>query len=119
LIGEWRAGPGREFPLAWLSLDDDDNDPIRFLTYVIAALETLKARIGERALALLLSLRPQPPKAILTALLNDLSTIPTPFGLVLDDYDVIHTQAIHDAIAFLVDHTAPAGRECGVDGDGD
>ena len=104
LIAEWAAGRGREFPLAWLSLDDDDNDPTRFLTYLIAALQTLKAGIGERALALLQSLQPQPPKAILTTLINDLSSIPTPFALVLDDYHAITTQVIHDAIAFLLDH---------------
>jgi LuxR family maltose regulon positive regulatory protein len=107
LIGEWRAGPGRGFPLAWLSLDEGDNDPVRFLTYLIAALQTLKAEIGERALALLHSIPPQPPRAILTTLLNDVGNIPTPFGLALDDYHLITTQVIHDAVAFLLDHLVP------------
>jgi len=107
LIGEWRAGQGREIPLAWVSLDGDDNDPIRFLTYLVAALETLKAGIGERALTLLRSLPPQPQKAVLTTLLNDLGTLPTPFGLVLDDYHVINAQVVHDAIAFILDHLPP------------
>jgi LuxR family maltose regulon positive regulatory protein len=107
LIGQWRAGPGHQFPLAWLSLDDDDNDPTRFLTYLIATLETLRVGIGERALALVQSLQPQPPKVILTILVNDLTAIPTSFAVVLDDYHAINTQAIHDAIAFLLDHLPP------------
>ncbi len=107
LISQWRAGPGRQFPLAWLSLDDDDNDPTRFLTYLIATLETLRVGIGERALTLVQSLQPQPPKVILTILINDLTAMPTSFAVVLDDYHAIHAQTIHDAIAFLLDHLPP------------
>ena len=62
LVSEWHASPaGREVPLAWLSLDDDDNDPVRFWVYVIAALQTVSAGVGAQAQALLQS--PQPPRA--------------------------------------------------------
>ena len=107
LISEWRAGPGREFPLAWVSLDGDDNDPVHFLTYMIAALETLHAGIGERARALLHGLQPSPPKAVLTTLISDLRAMPAPFALVLDDYHAVSAQAVHDAVAFLLDHLPP------------
>ncbi|MBI3761540.1 MAG: hypothetical protein HY260_06725 [Chloroflexi bacterium] len=59
LVSEWRAGAGREYRLAWLSLDHDDNDPVRFLTYHIAALATLTTDLGESAMALLHSPRPR------------------------------------------------------------
>jgi LuxR family maltose regulon positive regulatory protein len=62
LISEWHTSEaGRRFPLAWLALDDDDNDPTRFMTYVIAAAASLKPGFGESSLALLKSLHPSPP----------------------------------------------------------
>ena len=89
LASEWIAGCKR--PVAWLSLDEGDNDPTRFLTYLVAALQTLPpktggANIGEGVLGVLQS--PQPPsiESILTVLLNKITTIPDNFILVLDDY---------------------------------
>ena len=108
LIGEWRASDaGRAYSLAWLSLDSEDNDPTRFLTYLIAALQTLRATIGEAALALLHSTPPAPPHAILTSLINDLAGLPAPFAAVLDDYHFIAAPPIHEALAFLLDHLPP------------
>ena len=108
LIGEWRMSDrGRACPLAWLSLDSEDNDPTRFLTYLIAALQTLHSTIGESALALLQSTPPLPLHSILTALINDLSAIPTPFATALDDYHFIVAPPIHEALAFLLDHLPP------------
>src|SRR5512147_450568 len=76
LLGEWRnTDDGRDYPLAWLSLDDDDNDPIRFLTYVVTALETIQPGTGDTALTLVQSPQPPPAKVILTALINELSTL--------------------------------------------
>jgi len=68
LLSEWVAGCGR--PVAWLSLDEDDNDPIRFWAYVIAALRTLREGIGDTVLAALDSPQPSPIKTILAALIN-------------------------------------------------
>jgi LuxR family transcriptional regulator, maltose regulon positive regulatory protein len=101
LAGAWIAQIDR--PVAWLSLDEDDNDPTRFLTYFIAALQTLWPNMGETALPLLHSPQPPPPKSILTLLLNDLNTLSTPYLLVLDDYHVIDTSPIHEALAWLID----------------
>jgi len=77
---------------AWLSLDEKDNDPTRFLAYLIAALQTIDTDIGARALSLLQSPQPPPIESILTGLLNEIATIPDNFVLVLDDYQALLTQ---------------------------
>ncbi len=101
LVSEWLAGGPR--PIAWLSLDEGENDPARFLTYLVAALQTIAATIGERVLSTLQSPQP-PPEAILTALLNDLTTIQDQFVLVLDDYHMISAKAVDQALTYLVEH---------------
>ena len=105
LVSEWVAGCGR--PAAWLSLDAGDSDPSRFLTYLIAALQTVAAGIGNGVLALLQSPQPPPLESTLTALLNDVTTIPGDFVLVLDDYHVLDARPVDDALAFLVEHLPP------------
>ncbi|TDW92210.1 LuxR C-terminal-related transcriptional regulator [Kribbella sp. VKM Ac-2566] len=104
LLTDWVAGLGRDGrAIAWLSLDQRDNDPTVFWTYVVAALRTAVDGIGAGALALLQS--PQPPvEAVLSALLNDLHAAPTDVVLVLDDYHHIDTRDIHDGMAFLLEH---------------
>jgi LuxR family maltose regulon positive regulatory protein len=72
--------------VGWLSLDDADNDPTRFLTYLIAALQTIAAHLGAGVLGALQSPQPPPIETILTALLNEITTLPDHFVLVLDDY---------------------------------
>src|SRR2546428_5817679 len=105
LVREWVEGIER--PTAWLSLDEGDNDPTRFLTYLVAALQTIAPNIGEGVLGVLQS--PQPPltETILTALLNDLTTISDHFVLVLDDYHVIDAKPIDHALTYLVEHLPP------------
>jgi len=101
LLSEWAARiRGRT---AWLSLDNADNDPVRFWTYLIAALQAAHS-LGWDALQLLQA--PQAPSApaILTPLLNDIAALPGSVVLILDDYHAIATQAIHDGLAFLLDH---------------
>jgi LuxR family maltose regulon positive regulatory protein len=105
LLAQWLSESGT--PAAWLSLDEGDNDPARFLAYLVAALQTIAASLGERVLDLLQSSQPPPPEAILTALLNDLTTIPGQFVLVLDDYHVLDVQSIDQALIFLLDHLPP------------
>ena len=108
LVSEWHASPaGREVPLAWLSLDDDDNDPVRFWAYVIAALQTVSASVGTEAQALLQSPQPPSSKTIISSLLNDLASLDQDVTLVLDDYHVIEAPAIHSALTFLLDHLSP------------
>ncbi|MEW6405569.1 MAG: hypothetical protein AB1649_27565, partial [Chloroflexota bacterium] len=90
--------------VAWLSLDESDNDPRRFLDYLLAALRHIQAEVGRPAEALLQSPQPPPPEVILTALVNELSAISQLFILVLDDYHLIHTPPIHGQLNFLLDH---------------
>jgi LuxR family maltose regulon positive regulatory protein len=105
LVSEWVAFIER--PVAWLSLDEGDNDPTRFLTYLVAALQTIAATIGAGVLGMLHSPQPPPPEAILTALLNEIAAIPDNFILVLDDYHMLETQPIDQALAYLVEHLPP------------
>jgi LuxR family maltose regulon positive regulatory protein len=102
LISEWAAICDQ--PLAWLSLDEGDNDPARFLTYLIGAFQTIAPDIGKGVLAVLQSPQPPPTKSILTALLNDITTILDHFTLVLDDYHVIDSRAIDEVLVFLLEH---------------
>jgi LuxR family transcriptional regulator, maltose regulon positive regulatory protein len=105
LISQWLAGCAR--PAAWLSLDERDNDPARFLAYLVAALQTIGATIGAGILRVLQASQPPPFEALLTTLLNDLTTLPDPFVLVLDDYHLIEAQAVNQALTYLVEHLPP------------
>ena len=107
LLAEWLAAAladGRS--VAWLSLDQRDNDPALFWTYLVAALNTGAPGVGAGALSLLQP--PQPPnEAGLVALLNDLDAISNDVVLVLDDYHVIDARDVQDGMAFLLEHLPP------------
>ncbi len=105
LVSDWVAQSG--LPVAWLSLDEGDNDPARFISYLIAALQNIKAGIGEGLLAALHSPQPLQIEVILTTLLNEISTTPENFLLVLDDYHSIDSQGVDQALAFLIEHQPP------------
>ena len=102
LVSEWLAR--RERPVAWLSLDEGDNDPTRFLTYLVAALQMITANIGAGVLGVLQSPQPPPTESILTALLNEITTTPDNFILVLDDYHSIDSKPVDNALTFLLEH---------------
>jgi LuxR family maltose regulon positive regulatory protein len=149
LVSEWvnhlRLDAEKESQIvdrtAWLSLDENDNDPTRFLVYFIAALQTLALSqvegietrqkpaaqqepvdqqepvglIGKGALSALQSPQPPPTEAILTALINEIAAIPDRIVLVLDDYHLIESQPVHDALTFLLRHLPPhagPGGQC-------
>ncbi len=105
LVSEWIARC--ECPTAWLSLDEGDNDPTRFLTYLVAALQTITTTMGEGVLGALQSPQPPSTESILTSLLNKIATIPHNFTLVLDDYHVIDAKPIDNALTFLLEHLPP------------
>ena len=105
LVSEWVAGCER--PAAWLSLDEGDNDPTRFLAYLVAALQTIAPNIGEGVLDALQSPQPPPAESILTPLLNEINTVPDDFVLVLDDYHVVDARPVDNALTFLLDHLPP------------
>ncbi|HMN30846.1 MAG TPA: AAA family ATPase, partial [Caldilineaceae bacterium] len=91
----------------WLALDEQDNDPVRFLTYLVAALQIISPLLGRGLQNLLGGPQPLPLNNALTMLLNDLAGFEQPFVLVLDDYHVIHQPSIHQALTFLVEHLPP------------
>ena len=105
LVSEWLAGCQR--PVAWLSLDEGDNDPTRFLIYLVSALRTIMANIGEGVLGVLQSPQPPSTESILTALLNEITTIPEHFILVLDDYHLLDAKPVDEALTFLLEHLPP------------
>ncbi len=104
LISQWIAQTADA--VAWLALDDDDNDPVRFFTYFLAALQAVQPTLGVAAQELFAT-SPPPLKSTFTLLLNDLATLTAPLALILDDFHVITTPAIHEALTFLVDHLPP------------
>jgi LuxR family maltose regulon positive regulatory protein len=105
LVSEWVEGIER--PVAWLSLDEGENELSRFLTYLVAALQVIAVNIGAGVLGALQSPQSPSPDSILTALLNEITTIPDNFILVLDDYHVIEAKSVDQALAFLLEHLPP------------
>jgi LuxR family transcriptional regulator, maltose regulon positive regulatory protein len=103
LLAAWLASAGqRERLTAWLSLDQSDNDPTAFWTYVIAAVQTVAPATGIGAQALI-EAGQSPIEAILGALLNELNALPNDLLLVLDDYHVIDDRHVHDGMVLLLD----------------
>ncbi len=100
---------GSNFQIAWLSLDESDNDPARFLTYIVASLQKTNVGISKSVQAMLAS--PQRPTAevMISALINDISGSETldKLLLVLDDYHLIDNQSVHQALSFLIEHQPP------------
>ncbi|MEJ2353982.1 MAG: hypothetical protein P8Y03_29765, partial [Anaerolineales bacterium] len=114
LISEWvetiRLDAEIDDRIAWLSLDEGDNDLARFFAYIIAALnraEGIESNLGEGALTMLQSPQPPPPETILTSLINEIAAIFVKIILVLDDFHSIEIQPIHDALTYLVEHLPP------------
>ena len=116
LLSEWIQQSER--PTAWLSLDEGDNDPVRFLAYLIGALQRVDEAIGQSVQGILQS-PPLPSAAsasrsetmwiegLMTALINDITAAAARTTLVLDDYHLIHAASIHHAVRFLLEHQPP------------
>ena len=105
LVSEWIASCER--PVAWLSLDEGDNDLARFLTYLITALQTILPKIGIETLRLLQSAQPPPSESVLHTLLNEVVAIPNNVILVLDDFHVTENKEVDTAMTFLLEHLPP------------
>ena len=102
LISEWITKCGRE--VGWLSLDEGDSEPERFISYLVAALQTVKPGIGAGLMAALQSAESLNTEALLSALLNEITTIPDDFILILDDYHLIDSPVVDQSLAFLLEH---------------
>ena len=106
LLAQWLAESG--LPVVWLSLEAEDNDPTRFLSYLIAALQTLDEQVGTTALEMLHTPQPAPPETVLAVLTNDLvERGGGDVALVLDDYHVISADPIQRGMTFLLEHLPP------------
>jgi LuxR family transcriptional regulator, maltose regulon positive regulatory protein len=105
LLADWAATA--RWPVAWLSLDPQDNDPMRFWRYVVAALDRVAGGLAEHLLALLGPPSVISSQGVVTALVNGLQAAPDELALVLDDYHLVESQPIHDDIAFLLGHLPP------------
>jgi LuxR family maltose regulon positive regulatory protein len=102
LLADWARRDRRS--VAWLSLDDADNDPVRFWRHVAAALDTLRPGVAQQVGALLQGLQPAPFEAVVTALANELAGVAEEVVLVLDDYHLIQAPQVHQSVEFLLAH---------------
>jgi LuxR family maltose regulon positive regulatory protein len=108
-VAEWVRQ--RDLPVAWLSLDSGDNDPVRFWSYLAAALGGLQPRVGAGLEAMLRSSTDPPWETTISLLIDDLAAaVPFDFALVLDDYHVITEPLIHNTFFFFVRY-APERRK--------
>ncbi|MEW5872920.1 MAG: LuxR C-terminal-related transcriptional regulator [Chloroflexota bacterium] len=111
LLSAWAASLDPiDTPLAWISLDEGDNDPARFLAYLVAALDKLLVSSGGDILQDSPAVPPSLGENFLAHLLNAFNEIgqPSPaFVLILDDYHLITAEPLHTALAFLIDHLPP------------
>ncbi|NUM43588.1 MAG: hypothetical protein HUU38_02695 [Anaerolineales bacterium] len=105
LVGDWVARTG--IPFAWLTLDEGDNDPVRFWRYVDAMFQMIDKRLGEGLRPALFSLQPPAIRQVLTGLVNDIVERNMPFIVVLEDYHLIDHADIHENVNFLLDHLPP------------
>jgi len=105
LVAAW--ADGLDVPTAWLSLDDGDNDPVRFLSYLIAAFDHADAGLFDDKPGLPDSAATPRPETILTVLINALNRVADDRLLVLDDYHLITWNQVHSAVGFLLDHLPP------------
>jgi LuxR family maltose regulon positive regulatory protein len=105
LISEWISQS--EIPVTWISLDKSDNDPVHFMYYLIAALKSINANIGEPALTMLHSSQQPPIESIMPNLIKEITDIPYDCVLVLDDYHSIDAKQVHTIVEFLLDHLPP------------
>jgi LuxR family transcriptional regulator, maltose regulon positive regulatory protein len=109
LVCDWIATQSSsKSNFAWLALDPEDNDPSLLMAYLLAAFQKGFAALGADAGALLESPQPVAPQIFMTALINDLAQLQPPVTLVLDDYQFINNPAVHEIIAYLLDHL-PSG----------
>jgi LuxR family maltose regulon positive regulatory protein len=102
LLAEWIAQTA--LPVAWLSLDNGDNDSYRFLSYLTETLESIHEDVGREARQLMLSSHMVPAHIILASLLNSLETLAEPCVIVFDDYQFITEHAVHETTSYLLDH---------------
>ena len=101
LLAQWVVGAGEDQRFGWLSLDRSDNDPVWFWMYVIAALQKVSPGVGTRAFELL-GMGADPVRVVLPNLLNQLASIEHQMVLILDDYHLVASRAVHEQLTFVI-----------------
>ncbi len=107
MLSEWHIEAGSNTPVAWVSLDTADNDPLRFFQYLISALDEVQPGIVQEIQPFLQAPEKLDNEALMTLVVNALARNKRDFVLVLDDYHVIRTPAIHNAVTFMLDNLPP------------
>ena len=102
VIREWITDQDLGKPFGWLSLDDGDNDPVRFLTYLVSAIQKVDSTLGQGVLASLNSATIPPLLEVVETLINEISFDAEPFLLVLDDYHLIKKVEVHALVQLLL-----------------
>ncbi len=105
LVSSWLKET--QIPSAWLSLDGGDNDPIRFLQYLLAALVPIAPAIEDDLFGMLQGIQPAQFENVINLLANELASFSDPFVLVLDDFHVIHSEAVLKIFSYLLEHLPP------------
>lgn len=109
LVSDWLAN--RQHRAGWLSLEEGDNDPVRFWRYVVLALQQVDGAIGSEASSLLEAGAQEPgplqPEVFVAALVNELAAQALPIYVILDDYHLVSQADIHRGLSFLIDHLPP------------
>jgi len=105
LVTGWLAESGVQ--AAWLSLDEGDNDPVRFWTYLIAAIQTVHREMGGEARQIVSAPQLRNTEPVAISLINDISQLPHDLIVVLDDYHVIEAEQIHAGLSYLLEHQPP------------
>ncbi|KAA8756220.1 LuxR C-terminal-related transcriptional regulator [Paenibacillus sp. UASWS1643] len=105
LVNQWVKSS--LIPTAWLSLEEADNDLSRFLTYLCASLQTIFPKLAEGIVGFVQSSEPPPVETVITYLLNEISDVSDHFVLVLDDYHLMTSEVINQALVYLLRHIPP------------
>jgi LuxR family maltose regulon positive regulatory protein len=107
LMSEWIAGYNQRNAspsIAWVALDEGDNDPVRFWRYVLTACQKFDPQVSALALDLLNN-SPQPPfEVLLTQFINEAALLPNKLILILEDFHVITSQQVHETLTLFIDH---------------
>jgi ATP/maltotriose-dependent transcriptional regulator MalT len=109
LLGEWASAEDGT-AVAWLSLDEDDNDPARFFAYMAEALRRVEPEVGGRALAAARAPGADLVDVVLPLLLNDLARLDRDLALVLDDYHLVTNPQVHEAVGYLIERSPASFR---------
>jgi LuxR family transcriptional regulator, maltose regulon positive regulatory protein len=108
LLSTWVQSLPPERPrIAWVSLDEGDNEPVLFWMYVLTALDRQQPGLCTQLVTYLQTQQAPPLRSVLQTLINRLAEQSQPFLLILDDYHLITEQAIHTSLTYLVEHLPP------------